>query len=275
MKITDELFERGKNQKEICTVIDDDYVLIKKTMPCTDQEFPKYFENLRKAKESGINVCTIVDYRFIEDKKSVFNSGGKEVSYTTGVFIEERAKGSSNPEHKKPIKDCDSLREYINTCEEYITDLEKRASADQNIFDKLVSDYVGLFKFGLNPDPKPTNFFFDEKEGFTIIDVIDVENKSNEYLSRYLLGAVFGYGIPVSYSLGDTSGVLTESWYERYNKASEEIFKKVITSIKKLGLEDEYTKKDLEYTQKVYEYKQLIIPDNELETYINNYGTQR
>ena len=210
MVLTDELFERGKNQKEKCTIINDDYVLLKKKMPCTDEELQTYINNIRKAKDSGINICSIVDYRLIDGTTSKYTTQGKDISYTAGVFIEDRAKGTTN----------DGL-----TCEEYISDLEKRASADQIIYDKFVQDYVGIFNFDLTPDPKPTNFFFDEKEGFSIIDVIDVKNTSNQYLARYIITAAFGYGIPVF----KPGNILTESMYARYCKAKEEIFHKVVT----------------------------------------------
>lgn len=65
MVLTDELFEKGKREIPVrgCLPIDENYVLIKKSMPCTDAELDGYIENIKKAHEAGINTPRILDYR--------------------------------------------------------------------------------------------------------------------------------------------------------------------------------------------------------------------
>lgn len=278
MKLTDELFEKGKHQDCICTIIDDDYVLLKKTMPCTDDYLNTYISNINKAKESGINIAGIVDYKFIDGTTETYGESGNTRSYTTGVFIEDRAKGSLCPEFKKEIQSSDDLKEYINTCNQYLIELEKRANADQKIFDKLVLDYYNIYKFDLCVDPKPLNFYFDEKKGFTIIDVIDVPFRTNEFFASHICGAVFGYGVPHSYQLGEYTSVLSQSQFNKYNELYEVIISKIEQAILNLNLVDEYTYKDLEQSKQLFSIKNKytnVIPDDQLEDYINSFHQQR
>ena len=110
MKLTDELFERGKSQKQICDVIDDNYVLLHKTMPCSDQELESYINGMKQAKKDGINLSCVTDYKLIPETTHTFGN----VAFTKGVFIEERAKGITSP---------DSTCTFLSPKQEYDYDL--------------------------------------------------------------------------------------------------------------------------------------------------------
>lgn len=203
MKVTQDIFDKYKNKKNgLCEVLNDDYVLLKKKMPVEDEHLEEYISNIKKAKKNGINISTIVDYKLIPGTTTSFMKG---VSYTAGVFIEERAKGNnfvfSNNFimlNDKDINFEDEAVSYFKTVSQYINELEARSLASQSVYDKLVRDYVRLKDFGLECDPKPSNFFYDIDNGFTIIDVIsDSKRDVKSDLVEYLANVIMGYGKPM------------------------------------------------------------------------------
>ena len=213
MKLNDELFEIGKNSKGIFTDVNDDYCLVSKSMPVTDQELDKYINAITRAKVSGINIASIVDYRFIPDSTNTYTTNHGVITYTRGVFLEDKAKGKSLGIKNMMIcpgnqYDYDKLTlDYLKLVLEYIEELERRLEAPQEIFDKLVSDCLDLEDFGLTIDPKPLNFFYHPEHGFTIIDVIGLKDNEkrlseNDYFPTYIYGIVLGYG-PSTLSIGN------------------------------------------------------------------------
>lgn len=213
MKITDELYEIGKNGNGIFTDVNDDYCLVSKSMPVNDQELEKYISAITKAKSDGINIASIVDYRMIPGTTATYNTNHGVITYTRGVFLEDKAKGKSlgiknlmvSPNNQY---DFDKLTlDYLRLILDYIEELERRLEAPQETFDKLVSDCLDLEDYGLTIDPKPLNFFYHPKHGFTIIDVIGLTDKDkrlseNDYFPTYIYGIVLGYG-PSTLSIGN------------------------------------------------------------------------
>ncbi len=234
MKLNDELFVLGKNSVGICKVIDSDYVLVSKKMPVSDNQLNDYINAIKDAKNNGINICEIVDYKLIDGTTSTFNNG---VSYSKGVFIEDRAKGNSftfnhfhlNEENKKEIIDG-----YMSSITNYIEEIEKRSEADISIYDKLIEDMLNLSQYNLEVDPKPTNFFFDSKKGYTIIDVIPMTKLGkNEFFNQYLKSIVFGYGIPHIYLDNNDVSMMPIDLYNRYKNSIKILIAKIETSLLK------------------------------------------
>lgn len=195
MKLTDELYEIGKNSKDMCIYIDDDYVLLKKKMPIEDNKLDKYIALINKAHEHGVNIASILDYRLIDGTTT-------HGDYTTGVFLEERAKGLSSRKMsvmylktKENYDFNDITKEYLNEIETYLNELEEKNKGSQEVYNKLVKDCLELNNYGLTVDPKPLNFFYDNDKGYTIIDTItsDKKEKDNIYFPRYIFSIVFGY----------------------------------------------------------------------------------
>lgn len=272
MRLTEELFERGKKQKEICSIIDDNYVLLSKTMPCTDADLGDYITTLRKLKADGVNIATVVDFKLIDNTRVEFRNG--EISYTKGVFIEERAKGTNFDIDTFTIHTKDDMLAYLEATENYLEEIEKRADASQATYDKLLDDYLKINASGMTADPKPLNFFFDEKEGYTFIDLINTEMNTNQFLVRYLSNACLGFGLPIIYNLNVDNNyrLLSESMYNRYNEALGKIFRMILTSVKKYDIEREYVEPDLEFSEKNLDAKAIIVKDKELDEIINNFN---
>ena len=241
MKLNDELFELGKNSNGICKIVDNNHVLVSKKMPVSDNKLKSYIDSISQAKEDGINICSILDYKLIDGTTSYFDNG--EIAYTKGVFIEDRAKGNSfyfkqfylNEDEKKEI-----IEEYMNSIKYYIEELEKRSEADISVYDKLIEDVTNLSKYGLEVDPKPLNFFFDEDLGYTIIDVIPMTRLGkNEFFPQYIKAVVFGYGISHLYLDNNDISMMPQGLYERYSKAKKILVAKVETSLLKHGFKEE------------------------------------
>lgn len=273
MVLTDELFEKGKRELSVrdCLPIDENYVLLKKSMPCTDAELDKYIENIRKAHDSGINTPRILDYRFIEGTTSTYNKDDGTISYTVGVFLEERAKGVCISSTSHSLKSNEDYFSFLDSVQNYIDELEKRANASQDMYDKLVSDYIGLSNYNICPDPKPTNFFFDPKQGYSIIDVIDQKQIGFKYIPQYILIVILGYGLPHIFdsSYNDMS-FLTQSLFDRYNAAKELVLEKAMIALKKMQIPEEQINEEFNERKRNYEFYGNVIPDDKVEEYINS-----
>lgn len=249
MVLTDELFNLGKDSKDRCIYLNENYILLRKRMPIIDEYLDEYITSIKNAKESGINIASIVDYKFIENTTSKNN-------YTLGVFIEDRAKGdciSSNDfvEYLETDKDIDYeqiTKEYLRKTTDYLIKLETRAKANQNIYDKYIKDLLKLNDYNLTFDPKPLNFFFDKNIGYTIIDVIpsDIKEIENEYFPNDVFLSIFGYGKPILYIGNTYYPYLPKELNVRFQKAINELSLKISIALKNNGIKEEYVNKGME-----------------------------
>ena len=269
MQLTDKLFEDYKNGNEKYVDLGKGYVMLCKSMPVEDQRLDWFIEAINKAKEEGIKVTGIYDYRLITSAIDSYSNGG--ITYSKGLFIEDKAKGTSITYKIFSPKEGFTTEEFLNLEEEYVSELERRAKADDSIFDKLVSDYKMLGTYGLTPDSKPTNFFFSE-EGFTIVDVI-TKSKANEepYLPNYIFGAVFGYGLPfINDPSKKKNDILTEELKERYENVYVMLTEKVVKALKKNEVKEEYIDKELTKREKARKGGIKVLEGEELNTYITS-----
>lgn len=241
MKLNNEMYELSRSSVKICTIYDDNYVLLNKTMPVTDDKLSWYIETIKRLKENGVNIATIVDYRLIPGTTNNYRNG--KIQYTRGVFLEDRAKGvSHNSESvylnlKQDYDFNDVIQNYLKLMISYVEELELRAKASQEVYDKLLSDCQLIVKAGLDVDPKPFNFFFDSNIGYTIIDVTDAPEKNNElsqkYFPSYMFSMVFGYGKP-SLSIDFTNvGRIPEELKQRLLNAGAILEAKIVATLRK------------------------------------------
>lgn len=276
MNLTDELYEKGKNSTQICTIINNDYVLVSKTMPVDDRKLPWYLDNMKKAKERGINLSTVVDYRLIEDDKRTYSRG---TCYTPGVFLEERAQGSSLEDRTTSLNSTDNYNftniaiEYVKKVETYIEEIERRAQAAQTTYDKLYSDFMDLMKCELTIDPKPLNFFFHPEKGFTIIDVIPYEdNKYVEedikYYPNYFIWAIYCYGLPNLYVDYNSISVLPSDLYDRLNRAMQIINAKIVSTLRRMGIKEEKIEDTIDKERYRMTVNAKKVPMEEITDYI-------
>lgn len=250
MMLNDYLYEIGKNSKNICTDLDEDYCVVSKIMPVTDDELNKYINSILKAKEDGINIASIKDYRFIPGTTSHFKTNNGIVMYTRGVFLEDRARGNSFVNKNMyiyPGNEYDYNKivlDYLKLVLDYIEELEIRVKAPQEMFDKLVSDCLNLENYGLTIDPKPLNFFFHPDCGFTLIDVLgnrdnEVNLRRNDYFPSYIYGIVLGFG-PSTLTIKDIRywGLPIDIQTRLYN-ALNALEIKIKTSLQNNGISNE------------------------------------
>lgn len=240
MKLTDDMIKLAVDYGKKCTVYNDDYVLLYISMPVTDEKLDEYIDKLNKLSDSGVNISNVVDYKLV-GPSSKFSIG----SYTKGVFLEKRAKGNCvgdirniNINSDEEIDESISL--YLNSINKYLDELEKRSNASSEVYDKLINDYLSIFKVGLSPDPKPLNFFFDENIGYSIIDVIDVESeieKELEHLARIMYIIIFGYNFPrlsIDYNNID---FIPNNYLNRFKNIVDKIDDKLMVSLLKVGVD--------------------------------------
>jgi len=240
--LTDELYELGLNSNKLYLPLNDKYCLVTKAMPVTDEMLEEYIANIRKCKKLGINIASILDYRFIPGTTSNY---GENINYSKGVYLEERAKGKSFNSEIIYAKLSDNIEDIINTylikTNEYLEELELRSKASQEIYDKLIRDYLEIEKNNLVVDPKPTNFYFSEDEGYTFIDLIGNNNYDNsEFFPRYIMGIVYGYDRPFVFMGNDTFYGLPKEYQDRFIIAYEESLNKIVNAFKKYKIKEEY-----------------------------------
>lgn len=279
MKLSDELYEKGKNSKYIFTPIDENYGLVSKSMPVCDEELDKYIAAITKANEAGINVTRIVDYKMIPGTTSSFNTNNGVISYTRGVFLEDRAKGNSF-EYKTmnvSIHGCYDYEklvlDYLKAFLEYIEECERRAAAPQEMFDKIVKDCVDLQRYGLMIDPKPLNFFFHPTYGFTIIDVISKKNnmalEDYEYFPTYIYGIVLGNGEPSMYVGNTLYNGLPKIYQERLYNALGILEDKIVIALRNNGISEELINVNVDRNgyRFVNSYRDVELEDIETEVF--------
>lgn len=203
MKINNTIFKAYEDKEGKLHPYDDSHVLLKKSMPADDKHLEEYLANIKKAITNGVNTINIIDYKLYEDQKWVYD---KDHVFTTGLFLEEKAKGNSMNFQSLFILDNEvnvdyegMSVEYIKVVTSYIKELELRANASQDIYDKFVHDCLEVENYDLTIDPVPANFFFDKEKGFTLIDLVPGPNKDTkrEHFVEHLVSAIMGYGKPM------------------------------------------------------------------------------
>lgn len=217
-------------------------------MEVPDNQLETYLERIKQAQASGINIPKVVDYKLLED--SVGNA-------SKGIFIEERAKGSNlnvrglilRTNQKYDLKTTISL--YLEKVEIYLEELEKRAAAPQEVYNKFLSDFINLHKFGLKPDPNSLNYFFDSEVGYTIIDPYPNESNilNEKDLFRYIINDIYGVSRPAILIKKDKLEgfyYLPEQLKTRLDSASSLLNRKISKAFSQAAYSDDYILNNLE-----------------------------
>ena len=276
MKLNSEMYELSFSSDKICTIYDDNYVLLNKTMPVTDDKLSWYIETIKRLKEKGVNIATIVDYRLIPGTTNKYRNG--KIQYTRGIFLEDRAKGVSyNSESVylnlgQDYDFNDVIQSYLKLMISYVEELELRANASQEVYDKLLLDCQSISQNGLSIDPKPLNFFFDSNNGYTIIDVIPVSEGSNDlnrkFFPSYMFSMIFGYGKPSLYVDFTNVGRMPEELKQRLLNAGEILEAKIVASLRKYGFSENVIAQEVEKNRFKYRDDLPSISLEDMEDYV-------
>lgn len=270
--LTNELYEIGKNSKEIFTPINDQLCLVTKALPVVDTEIDGYISDISDAYEAGVNIARILDYRLIPGTTRSFYDG--DFQFTKGVYLEDRAPGNTIEYQALTLSlgkthDFKSLsKTYLDKNLWYIEELERRAEAPQVFYNKLVGDCLNLNTFGLAVDPRPLNFFFDSSVGFTIIDVLKESRISRNMADQMidsLLGIVYGYG---SYDIlidNVAFSYLPMDYITRLMEAYKRIDRKLIMALRKFKFSDDDISAALLDSTYKYEIKHECASEDEIE----------
>lgn len=276
MILNDNLFNVGVNSNQICTILDDDYVLVTKSTPISDDRLDEYIDNIRKAKDSGINIASILDYRLIPDTTNCYGS----TCYSKGVFLEERAKGVSNDKKifwLSPSSDYDIdivIEHYFEKVKQYIEELENRASVSIDCYRKFVEDCIKLNEFGLQIDPKPLNFFFEKNVGYTIIDVVDYKGELNTLPNGFaecLFEIVFGFGKSNLYVDLNNVSYLSKDYYDRLYNVSKKLEAMLVKVLREYGISDDIIKAAVYKNSFKYNYSFPFYDKEEMKTLISSF----
>lgn len=274
--LTEDIIKRVVHSNEKCTYLNDDYVILYKTMEVSDDKLSDYLEKIRRAQTSDINIPKVVDYKLLDE--SVGNA-------SKGIFIEERAKGNNLNIRGIILRDNQEydfrtiIGIYLEKVENYLEELEKRAFAPQEFYNKFLEDFINLYQFGLKPDPNSLNYFFDPTIGYTIIDPYPNESKmfNDKELFKYIINDIYGVSRPsILIKKDQIEGFyyLTEDLKARLDSASALLNRKIYQAFKKFDYSDEYILTGFENNKMRFftENESLRVEDlvNKLEEQYNN-----
>lgn len=129
----------------------------------------------------GVHIAPIIEYKADPNEKiNTYDKGNSTISYQKGWTLQKRAKGSVI--YKNWTKDNtvnsierfdEQIMDYCDNLNDYMGIIRKIANAKQEQLDRFV---YGNLKLAEREElvidySKPTNFFYDEEEGFTFIDI--------------------------------------------------------------------------------------------------------
>lgn len=278
MELNEELYRIGCNSQSICTILNADYVLVSKSMPITDDKLEEYIKNMTKAKLSGINIATILDYKLIPGTTCCYGENG-DICYSKGVFLEERAKGVSNDKKifwvslNKEYDFSEVVKNYFVRVDEYIKELENRACVPLSFYEKFLEDCFNLNRFNLQIDPKPLNFFFDKSVGFTIIDVVSAQGETTKVpdgFAECFFNIVFGFGRTDLYVDLENMSYLTKEYLDRLVVASKKIEAKIVKVLRKYGVAEEKIRVAVYRNSLKYQYPLETVTEEELKNMVEN-----
>lgn len=256
--LTKEMIELAINNNKKCIVYDDKYVLLFKAFSVKDEELEDYIKNIKLLQEKGINTPLILDYYQVNKSK---------YGYSKYVILEERAKGTNLDAtsnyislKQSDINFTEISDNYLKELDFYLNEIENRASASINMYEKFINDYLNIVNNNMQIDPKPLNFYFDKEKGFTFIDINGNGNNDLQYLPRYFLGAVLGYGLPHLSVESDYCMYIDNDRLARLKESYNTIITKVAVTLIKHGYDkDRILKDSLNWTNQI---NRLTVVDN-------------
>lgn len=156
----------GSNSK--CFLSGNYAVLKTGNIEAGNDNFASVIEDLDELSQEGVAVSRILGYA-VTDYGKPYASG---VRYDSGYIVQERAKGRELLDHKRvpmsfdPRRNTPENRQYVL---DYCTMLK---NAPQWQFNRFMRDLKAITDKKIMVDPsKLTNFFYDEHEGFSFIDL--------------------------------------------------------------------------------------------------------
>jgi len=165
----------------------DDYVVIKANLSIKDTRpvskvrdkvpFDEVVKRLNMLKNGGVNVVPILGYAY--DPDNIYDIYGK-LAYASGYIIEPKAMGKELWNEK----DFDD-KKYV------LERIRMFAQAPQEQYNKFVKDFIAIVDAGIFIDPVEENFFYDEINGFSFIDLNTIADKGQTELNMQSLQSFY------------------------------------------------------------------------------------
>lgn len=227
MKLNKELVEKAINYGtgKSFYVVNDDFIVIRES-----DDFIKYIEKTKNLRKIGVNYCGPVDY--MEFNKRFY-------------FLEHRAHGF---EMDFSSYEVDLTKEnYLKCFACYMKTIRLLNIISDNHLDKFFNDIEKMREYYIVPDICSfTNLFYDEKEGFSFIDVYPGNRKLS--VSEIFLILLNG-----KFSVGNLSVIPCEYVHE-YNSIMINLYSKIIKKLRKYNYSSEeidaYVKKGVHIFKK-------------------------
>lgn len=255
-KIKDMSMNNGKGASSTCYCIGD-FALLHGTINI--DTINQRISIINEAIQQGINIMPILEYE--QD-----NPNSKD-TYQSAWSLQQRAKGNElyngwNGFYE--INDTDQYANYLTKVREYISRFKIISNASQEQISKFIEDFGRLTGSELLIDTsKPNNFFYDENEGFTFVDINlngdDVYQPNRYECGRYIIELLTNKIPRVRISeQGFTRDGITEMNTILPTSLSNEIKQCCISLIPKLRegfRQSEFTEEEIEMLDNLFERK--------------------
>ncbi len=169
-------------------------------------------------------------------------------------------------------KDFDNIASiYYLTLDKYIRDLTERSMACQNQYNKLIDDFVELYREGYSLDEASGRYSFNPEEGFIIENP---ENKKSDIqcsqFIRNIFACIFGNGIPEFYVDFTSCNFITEKQMKALFTAAHIIEIKVSLALRLKGFDEELVKEEIAYNSDKYTRGLELTEVNEMSSAMKN-----
>lgn len=240
----------GGNSK--CIIVED-YALLYGSINI--DEMDTNIEIVKKAKENGIKVGEILEYKI--DSKAKLSDFGENKRYQAGWTLQKKAIGEElyssdikrnfyagkNPEEDK--------KQYVENMKKYCNRFSQISQASEEHLLEFVKGYDYLNKQKINVDPsKTTNFFYDEDNGFSFIDLLYsrdmIYEDRRKYMAKEIVSILFNYGVPTYSQNYKSTQVMTIEQLQEYKQNHEKLIGKILSVYKSLGISKEEILKRIE-----------------------------
>jgi len=160
-------YTKAGSYSECC--LHGDYAILKTNhIDSNYTEFEKIIKTLNNLKENGVGVARILGYVVTEEGKK--DSKGRR--YDNGYILLERAKGKELSEYINPmIAFIESENNTADNRKQVVDYSELILHIPQEHVDKYVKDFKAICDAKIKIDPTCNNLFYDDKVGFTFIDL--------------------------------------------------------------------------------------------------------
>lgn len=131
------------------------------------------------------------------------------------------------------------ITDYLDKLAFYISELEKRALANTEIYEQLILQLIDFHEKGLDINPDKFDFSFSLEGGYEIGRMKPAKNPANDRFLGYLLNIVFGVNVPGIFIEFDNVTCMPQETLARLQQAFKTLETKLAIPLRRCGFPEE------------------------------------